>query len=88
MTLLGREGFVCNTGLEAVLGKTHRTVLGRAMETSASFEARYAPSLYPTNQVVLRRYGSYEERSIPASISARQLILALDEQARIGAPFQ
>src|SRR6266851_3658792 len=26
-------------------------ILGRAMETSASFEARYAPLLYPTNQV-------------------------------------
>jgi hypothetical protein len=26
-------------------------ILGRAMETSASCEARYAPLLYPTNQV-------------------------------------
>jgi hypothetical protein len=25
-------------------------ILGRAMETSASFEARYAPLLYPTHQ--------------------------------------
>jgi hypothetical protein len=26
------------------------------METSASFEARYAPLLYPTNQLVLARF--------------------------------
>jgi hypothetical protein len=30
-------------------------ILGRAMETSASFEARYAPLLYPTNQVLSSR---------------------------------
>ena len=37
--------------LKPYWGKPAVRILGRAMETSASFEARYAPLLYPTNQV-------------------------------------
>ena len=38
--------------LKPYWGKPAVRILGRAMETSASFEARYAPLPYPTNQVL------------------------------------
>jgi hypothetical protein len=50
----GWEGLHRKSGLEAVLGKTRTGenppygILGGTMETSASFEARSAPSSYPT----------------------------------------
>ena len=44
-----REGPAGEASLEAVLGKTQPYgILGGTMETSASFEARSAPSPYPT----------------------------------------
>jgi hypothetical protein len=39
-------------------------ILGRAMETSASFEARYAPLLYPTNHA---EFGVFPWRPIESA---------------------
>ena len=40
-------------------GKPRYGILGRAMETSASCEARYAPLLYPTNQADFSTWGEF-----------------------------
>jgi hypothetical protein len=42
------------SGIEAVPGKNRRTEFRGAMETSASFEARYAPLSYPTVEAHVR----------------------------------
>jgi hypothetical protein len=44
-----QKGIAWKANLPAVLGKTRRIgMIGRIEETSASFEARSAPRLYPT----------------------------------------